>query len=363
MVFASGGREAWNLLSNSEFDLLVTDIRMRDMSGIELLSDVANAYPAMMRMVLSGTAELDLALQTASLAHQCLSKPCDAPTLRAAVERAFALRAMLDDPALKRLISRTKSLPSMPSVYMKLMDAMRSANVSAKEVGEIVAQDIGMTAKLLQLVNSAFFGVSRKITNPSDAVVYLGLDTVRSLALTVSAFSQFDARACPAFSIDALSEHSSAVGSLARRIARGLSLPKTGADDAFVGGLLHDIGKLVLACNCPNQYQEAYPEEHCALPLARERELAVFGTTHAEVGGYLLRLWGLPDSVVEIVARHHSVGIASEEASLTIVAVTVADALLTLGPDGLNRDWLAKMGLSKHVPQWEEMHRELQPVQ
>ena len=354
MVFVSSAAEALQQLSQSQFDVLVTDVRMPQMSGIELLSEVVERHPQVVRMVLSGMADKEVTLPSVMLAHQYLDKPCDATTLRAAVERVFQLRVILDNPALKQLISRVHSLPSVPAVYTRLMDALQSDEVAPKEIGSIISQDMAMTAKILQLVNSAFFGPRRPITNPTEAVVYLGADTVKALALTVSVFSQFDGKQVPGFSIEHLRDHGLAVGSLARQIAATLRLSKAELDDAFLGGLLHELGKLVLAANYPKEYGEALRKAHDEQIPEQDAEMQTFGTTYADVGAYLLWLWGLPDPVTEIVARHNQP--TPDAAAGPIVAVHVADALSDKQTKkNVNLDCLMKMGLIDQLPSWKQL--------
>jgi putative nucleotidyltransferase with HDIG domain len=360
MVFVSSGREALQQLEASEFDVLMTDIRMPEMTGIELLAEVANRHPGVVRMVLSGTADQDMTLRSVTLAHQYLMKPCDAKTVRAKVEHALNFHPTLENPALMQVISRLHSLPSIPAVYMKLMEALQSPAVSIAEVGQIISQDLGMTARVLQLVNSAFFGISRHITTPAEAAVYLGIDTVKALALNVAVFSKFNSMASPFFSIDRLQEHSSEVGLLARNIAKSLGQSKAAIEDALVAGMLHDIGKLVLACNYPEQYQEVQL-------LAREKsipvweaERAIFGTAHGEVGAYLLWLWGIPGAITEIVARHHRVQVESTLTATPLLAVQLADGLSNTGSDQhLDPQRLAALGLPDHLADGKSMREEV----
>ncbi len=354
MVFVSSGAEALQQLSQSHFDVLITDMRMPGMNGIELLSQVVDRFPQVVRMVLSGTADTEITLSSVTLAHQYLSKPCDAKTLRATVERALNLRVMLNDPGLKQLVSRTHSLPSIPSVYTRLMKAVQDPEVTPKEIGQIISQDLAMSAKVLQLVNSAFFGTQRRITNPTDAVIYLGTETVRALALTVSVFSQFDTQRVPRFSLQTLRDHSLSVAMLARRIAESLHLPKASVEDAFLGGLLHELGKLVLACNYPQQYEEVLQRVQQTGISVKQAELEVFGTTHAEVGAYLLWLWGLPDGVTEIVAGYDHPGV--DQAQSPLVAVHVANALIDdESGKGLDLECLRSMGLLDQLPEWKQL--------
>ena len=359
MKFVSSGAEALQCLSESPFDVLVTDVRMPGMSGIELLEEVVKRHPQVIRMVLSGTADVEMTLQSVSLAHQYLVKPCDARTLRTAVQHAFCLRLLLYNPGLRGLISRIQYLPSIPTVYVELVQSLQSGDASASAIGKIVERDMGMTAKILQLVNSAFFGTSREITNPVDAVIYLGIETVRALVFTASAFSQFKLQGPSHFSIQDLQEHSLAVGTLARRIARSMHLPPTAVDHAFVGGLLHDIGKLVLVCNYPEQYQEAVRRAGEGRLPFNEMEHTIFGTSHAEIGAYLLWLWGLPDSLTEILALHHSPS-SESDVPLAVAAVHFANALVNgASEQDMDLDCLRTMGLESALPDWRRLHEEM----
>jgi len=355
MEFVGSGHEALKRLGETEFDVLVTDVRMPEMSGIELLAEVVERHPQVIRMVLSGTVDQDLTLRSAALAHQYLVKPCDAQALREKVDRAFSLRVMLDDPGLKQAISRLHSIPSIPAIYSRLVQALNAPEVSARDIGDIVEQDVGLTAKVLQLANSAFLGISRRITKPSDAVIYLGVDTVRALSLTASVFSGFSSRKLPGFAFEQLQDHSLKVAVMAREIAKGLGWTRSAIDDAFVGGLLHDAGKFVLAHNCSEPYGEALAIAKREAKPIREAELAVFGTTHAEVGGYLLWLWGLSDGITEAAALHHRLPTDPRVPPGPVAAVHVADALVNgRVQEDLDREYLSRTGLIGHLPGWQE---------
>ena len=361
MAFVRSGHEALELLDQSDFDVVVTDLRMPEMSGVELLANVASRHPQVVRMVLSGTVDQEVALRSATLAHQYLVKPCDAATLRATVARAFSLRVMLDDAALKKLISSMHHLPSVPTVYVRLMEVLRNLDVSPKEIADVVGQDISMTTKVLQMVNSALFGVQRQITDPTQAVIYLGPEMVRQLVLVASAFSAFQPRGIRHFSIERLQRHSLAVASLARRIARSLELSTAAVDYALVGGLLHDVGKLLLACNYPERYDEAIGHARERAILDRMAEVQAFGTTHAEVGAYLLWLWALPDPITEVVLRHHESPADPAAVARPAVAVYVADALVNGGLEPDAAACLTAVGLSDKLTGWKQLSEETVP--
>ena len=358
MVFAASGQKALEQLDISNFDVVITDVRMPEMNGIELLAEVRERHPQVVRMVLSGAADQELTISSATVAHQYLAKPCDPTKLRETVERALNLRVMLDDPALKEVVSRIHSLPSIPMVYRQLMEAVQSPDTSPKEIGRIVARDVAMTAKVLQLVNSAFFGTTRRITNPTDAVIYLGTSTIRALALTVSVFSQFDTRRAPSFSLEALCNHSFAVATFARQIATSMGLSAAEVEDAFLGGLLHELGKLVLACHYPEQFEAAFAHARQQEVPLEQGELAVFGTTDAHIGAYLLWLWGMPDDITGIVAQYSYPGRAIPRSP--VVAVHVANALLgDHAEDSLDTQCLSELGLIDRVSEWKHLRADL----
>ncbi len=356
MVFARSGAEALERLAESHFDVLITDVRMPQMSGIQLLSQVLNQYPQVVRIVLSGEADREITLASATLAHQYLAKPCSAQTVRETVDRALNLRFMCDNPTLAQLISRMHTLPSLPSVYTELITAVQSPDTSAADLGQIVGRDVAMTAKVLQLVNSSLFSVQRRITTPAEAVIYLGFETIQALALTVSVFSQFDGTRLPHFSLERLRDHSMAVGALARTIARSLNLSKAQGEDVFLAGLLHEIGRLILACNCSEAYETVV--QHSAgksIPI-QQAEFDVFGTTHAEIGAYLLWLWGLPDGVIDVVAYYDRPRLAGKQ--ISIAPVHVANALIEESEQSLDQEWLDEIGVRGHLAEWKRAYQE-----
>ncbi len=328
MTFAGSGREALEVLAREPHDVVVTDMRMPGMDGAELLSEVRRLYPDMVRIVLTGHCERSAALRSVETAHQQLSKPCDPDQLRDAVRRACALHELLADGGLRKLVSRLSTLPSLPQVYVEIVEALKSPDTTIEQIGEIIARDVGMTAKVLQLVNSAFFGLRRHVADPTRAVSLLGIDTIKALVLSLHIFNQIDQDCVARFRLDTLWHHSVATGALAKRLATWLEAETELRDHALLAGLLHDAGKLVLAANLASEYQRA-------IELARkdgvpmwQAELRVLNASHAEVGAYLLGLWGLPDVVVEAVAFHHRPAECLVPDLTPLLLVHVADTLI-----------------------------------
>ena len=326
MEFAASAQQALERLDQLEFDVLVTDLRMPQISGIQLLDQVMKRHPEVVRIVLSGAADREVTLPSVMLAHQYLDKPTDPSALRAAVERSSKLRTQLANPQLRQLISQIHSLPSVPALYTALVDAVQPPDAPSREVGRIMQQDVAMTAKILQLVHSSFLGVGRHINSAGEAVLCLGTNTVHELVSTVSVFSPFDSARIPGFSIEDLHDHALEMAALAREIAHLLCLPGPDVDAAYLGGFLHEIGKLVLAASCPEKYQQVLRLVQRESSPVRVAEREIFGASHPEVGGYVLSLWGLPDSLAEIVA--HFDEFEPGGAPSPLLAVQMANRLL-----------------------------------
>jgi len=255
MRFVSSGSEALKIMHRQSFDAIISDMRMPGMDGAQLLTEVMKSHPDAVRIILSGQLDQEMTMKTVRSAHQHLAKPCEPEILKSTLAQAFALRDILLNDNLKKLVSRIESLPSLPSLYLEIMEELQSANTSFQKVGEIIAKDVGMTAKILQMVNSAFFGLYRRISKPQEAVSLLGFETIKSLVLTAKIFSQFDQKKLVEFSLDELWTHSMLTGLFAKTISQTESNMGEGSDDAYLAGLLHDLGKLVLAQNLSDLYR------------------------------------------------------------------------------------------------------------
>lgn len=366
MHFAERGSDALDMLAEEPFDVIMTDIRMPDMDGAQLLSEVKKAYPNMVRIILSGHSEKEMIFKSVRPAHQYLSKPCDANILKSTVSRACALRELLAKESLKSVVSAMDSLPSLPSLYAQIMDELRNENSSMQELGEIISKDLGMATKILQLVNSAFFGIPRHIEKPVHAVNLLGIDTVKALVLSVEVFSEFEQNKLKAFDIESLWNHSIMTGELAMEIAKTEEADKQMINDAYMAGLLHDVGKLILADHFPDEQREIIElvkKEN--IPL-NDSETRVLGAGHAEVGAYLLGLWGMTDPIVEAVAFHHNPQICPIQTFGPLTAVHIADALdspsynsdkqTSVEHSIMDAEYIGRIGLSERIPVWQDTY-------
>ncbi len=261
-------------------------------------------------------------------------------------------------PALRSLVNVTTNLPSLPDVYAQLVDELRKPDASIDRVSDLISKDVSMTTKMLQFVNSSFFGLSRRIETPLQAAGLLGLSLVRSLVLSAGVFSQYEHKSLPGFSLEGLMNHSLAVGSLAKAIAKDLDLDKDAASDALLAGMLHDVGQLILATGMPDEFARAVQlVEQDGMTLA-EAEQQVFGTTHANVGAYLLQLWNFPGAVVEAVAFHQQPGTLIGTEIDTTLLLHVANALASeqcIDRPTLDAEYVAAMGVQQKLSRWEDL--------
>ena len=324
MAFANSGREALELHHDQPFDVVVSDIRMPGMDGVELLERIKQSHPHTIRIALSGHSGQQELLRAAGTVHRYLTKPCQPDELEATIERTTALRKVLHDPDLTALVSSLGKLPSLPAIYQQLTRELHSPNCSAARVGGIIKSDLAMATKVLQLVNSPWFGLPNKQADPIQATVILGTETVRALVLQAHLFQGAKGRRPGGLDLEHLLEHSMAVAMAARRISAMTGRPKVEQDITFLAGLLHDVGRLVLAQGRASRHRQMI-RELGDLPTARQ-ERSEFGGSHAEVGAYLLGLWGLPQEAVEALAWHHQPSSCPYRVCCAATAVHLADA-------------------------------------
>lgn len=358
MVFVRGGAAALAELEKAPFDVVVSDMRMPDMDGAALLGQVRNEFPGTARIVLSGHAEHEAVVRALPVMHQFLNKPCSTEALRGVIQRTCALQELLHAETIRGIVGKLDRLPSPPGIYMQLTQALADPKVNSDRISAIVEADPAMSAKLLQLVNSAYFGLAQRATSIHQAVTYLGIEVLKALALSTHVFSTVEGSTAHGRLLDQFQKASLATATVAKQLVRD----RKKADDAFTAGIVHDIGRLVIAVSLPERFREI--EESVRVtgkPLpAVEREL--LGADHAEIGAYLLGVWGVPFSITETVAFHHAPSAVANGDVEVLAAVHIAGALV----DGARVDnaaelpaelfdvpFLERTGLVAELPRWQ----------
>lgn len=303
ITFASSAEQAFSELSRQPYDVVVSDLRMSGVDGAALLTRVRDLYPRTVRIVLSGHSDEELALKMVRVAHQFLAKPCAAETLHRIIARTEQLTAVLGDRKLQSIVGHVGTLPAAAPLHRELTRLLDRADATAADVAQVIKQDPAMTSKLLQIAGSAFFNTSASVADVETGIMRLGFRTLRNLALGAGAFEAAAPRSqALVTSVDALQRRSLAIAQTAASMAK---LPED-ASVAYMAGLLCDVGQLVLASTAPERLYVTQAEALQAGIPAHVAEQATWGATHAEIGAYLLGLWGLPFQIVEAVANHHA---------------------------------------------------------
>jgi HD-like signal output (HDOD) protein len=368
MAFAESGAAALALLGAKPFDVIVTDMRMPEMDGATLLMHVRDRFPAMIRIVLSGYFDMDAAVRAVPVAHQFLVKPCEPAALQQAIERSSSSRSALREETVRRVAGAVGELPSLPRSCAELVQALEKPDASLTEIATVVGQDVGMTAKVLQLVNSAFFGLRQEIADVRVAVSRLGMDVLKQLVLSVEVFRSFQPpKDLDGFSLAAFERHSLDVANITWRLPLAKSVTSKGTLAAF----LHDVGKLVLATRLPGPFAEALGKARADQRPLHLVEEEIIGASHAETGAYLLSLWGLPSAIVAPICLHHRPSgdeVAGEGLGM-VAAVHIANALAheqapELGAADpvngrLDLEYLAALGVTGEVAAWRRMAKEV----
>ena len=361
MQFATSGADALELLEDDLVDVVVAAEQMSELDGFGLFEAIRESRPGVVRLMLCSTSGQAAPCFSGRNAHRYLEKDGDVGELELAVTQCTYIRSLLANESLREVVVGLTDLPTLPSLYTEIVKISQDETKTLRDAGAAVAKDVGMTAKILQLVNSALFGIPRQISSVEDAVGFLGIDTLKSLVLSVRLFSSMGAVKLRGRSLEKLAEHNLRTGIFAQQIAMQQGASKEVVDHAFLAGSLHDAGILILASEFAQRYAKAElfaEREGVHVTELEERE---FGTSHASLGAYLLSLWGFPDEILEAVLLHHDPASYPGLEFTALTAVHVANAidqqLSGRGdePERLDRDYLRALGLEDEIDGWVEL--------
>lgn len=372
--FAAGGGQALELLRSWPCDVVVSDMRMPGIDGSQLLHEVMQRHGSTVRIILSGQCDRQSVLKAVGLAHQFLTKPCDAETLKTTVSRACGLRDQLAEDHLRRTVSCVRALPSLPEIYWALDEELSRANPSPSAVARLVDADVALTARLLQLVSSSFFGTPRGVSSAAEAAELLGMETLRELWRHTGVFRPAAPGSPEERLLRMVVEHSGAVAKAAQAIAQAETGNPALAAEAFLAGWVHDVGVLVNLDACAEDYAEMVGCAWATRTGLAAAEKSRFGSSRAEVGAYLLGLWGLGDPIVRAAGLHLAPQAPPNAAPERtprpasgggcgfepLAAVHVAHSLVTQAqpccdlPSQIAEEYLQQIGCAERLPQWRE---------
>jgi len=364
LIFAEGGAAAIKILQQHAVDVVVSDMRMPIMDGAQLLEEARHLCPSAARVILSGYANDEVILRTVGPAHQYLAKPCDSAALIKTITSAMDLRTLLASSDLRMLVSGLESLPSPPIIFSRLISKLKDKGVTTHAIAEIINEDVALTAQILKITNSAFFGLPTQITSVEHALHFLGFETINALVAMAGFGGKFHGDAAAMASLNAIRQRSLAIGTLAKKIAKIEGLSPTMVDHAYCAGVLCHVGNLLLIDRWPEKYTKVL-----AIHLRKgvditkvERE--TFGSSHAELGAYLLGLWGFSDEIVEAIAYHHVPSQCTRQQVGVLTVVHVAQALIDEETDRvgaqsiphspLDMQYLCDLGLEQRPSVWKD---------
>lgn len=364
MSFALSGEDALEEMEAAHFDIIVTDMRMPGMDGAELLEIVRERHPHTVRIILSGYSEEDGVLRTIGPAHRYLAKPCPPEILVDVITEGFKLREFISNDTILEMVNGLGSLPSPAAIVFELQKELDSPKGSKRSVADIISHDIALTTQVMRLTNSAFFSLPTQATTPLQAVTILGFDTIRSVLLISGIFSEFDVPRSFQVKFERLSMNSLAIGKVAKALSDAEGCDTKMANDAQCAGTLSHLGSLVLMALRPDEFLEAAETcEHDKTTIYEvERKLTDVG--HAELGAYLLGLWGFADSIVAAVAYHHAPGQCNADHITPLTFVHAAQYLCKPHrlrntpkplPFALDEEYLARVGVIDKLPKWDEI--------
>jgi len=363
LFYTESGFKALEFLAHTPCDVVVMDLRLPDLSGAQLASEVMKQYPCVHRVILADLGDMQSLLRCVGGAHQFLAKPCEAGRLKIILERAFQSDVWLPNQTVRQIIGRIPKLPSPADLYAAVVEELDSASPSPEKVCGLIASDPVMAAKVLQLANSAAYGQPLDEADPVRAARDIGMANTRAVILLSHSFSNFRELEARGYSVESLWKHSQKVSRWARWIAVAEGAGEEIVQQSATAGLLHDIGKLALGVNLPQQFERVLELIQNQDRSASDAEREVFGATHGEVGGCLLATWGLPMPVVEAVALHHHPARFFSDVFNPLTAVHVANAFQDVaGVDQIVRcvdnDYLGAVGVRGKLRDWWQLCHE-----
>lgn len=344
-------------LANSPVDAVVVVVTPL-FDGLEFLRELRDQRSDVIRIALGDGLD-EAQVRSLKVAHRVLPADCDPEALIESLGRTLTMRELVQQPALRELLGRVGHLPAAPRVYAELSRRLEDPNASVEQLGRLVAEDPALTIQVLRIANSAYFGRDLGVTNVELAAARLGTRLLRGIVLAAEVFERLPVPAS-ALSVEELQQHSSLVA----RIASSLEPRAAWKDDAFTAGILHDVGKLVVASRLPDLWREIETTANASARPAHEVELELLGVDHGTLGACLLGMWGLPNGVVEAVHRHHRVSLAGDLTLDPALAVALADRLAhDLGRAGRRPATAADPGVISDAdprwPWWREMAEQL----
>lgn len=281
------GEQALKLASQENIDVIITETKLGDTTGYDLLHEVQKAHENIIRFTLTADFESEIILESARVNHRFIAKPVTPAQLIANIEGSLELRDLLAQKPLLVMANNIKSIPALPAVYNEMMQELASSHSSLLRVGDIIESDTGLTITVLKIVNSAFYGLNQRVESVGQAVALLGVHLIKNITLTAKVFSKFEGSQISLKRLTELNEQAMMTGALANQFARYAKLSKGIVNHCHLTGMLCNVGELIATTKL-----EGDDAEHMQI-------------TSSLIGAYVLRSWTMPDAIIEAIALQH----------------------------------------------------------
>ncbi len=301
---AASGNEALEILTVEKIDMVITDMRMPEMNGYQLLQKVKELHPSSLRIILSGYAEKNTILEALqkNIAKLYILKPWENDKLIRLVDQLFETENILRDSNLLGLINNVDDLPTLKNSYFHIMDLIDN-DADITKISGAIERDHSITTKILHIINSAFYEV--KTGSVQQAIAYLGLATIRNILLATAIVDSFNMRDRYGTRLEILWRHAFICSKIVNVIYEKLLVRKL-SEHEVSAGLLHNIGIVLLLTLYPEKYIEIFHRAEQEQQSLLQMEQKFLNVTHQQTGGYLLRWWGLPQPIIEAALYHHT---------------------------------------------------------
>ncbi len=357
--FANTSAKGLELAASETPDIIVAALALEQGQGLKILSQAVDAAPLAHAFIVA--AESDRPQLAAAFEGGCryLPRPCPVDRLLLEFQRCLTLDSWLDNPTVKEIVASRSEFESLPSHHHKIVTELNSPHCSIPDVADAIANDLALSAKILETVNSSFYGFNQSTSDIKQAISILGLSTVRNIVLAAHIFTQVGQESEHQLLVKEIWHHSIAVAGAARRISLHETSDSKAAEEAYSAGLLHDIGKIVLLGVVPDEYMEAQRLSREEAHSPWQAEYKIIGCDHAEVGAYLLARWGLPLPLSEAAALHHRPANSCHASFTTLAAVHAANAIVRKRRNPKHADaapftnFLVEIGKDSQWEEWE----------
>lgn len=298
--------EAFSIIEQNEISIVICDLNIPTINGVDFLEVLKSDFPSIVRIVLfDHENQIELLLKSVVSAHKFISKPIDSEKFYKVITQTLLLNSFLIDTNVLNILNQIESFPSLPQTYIEIEEELNKENFAIKNISDIVHKDMAIATRILQVVNSPLFGLAKNITDIQQAISLLGITMLKSLILYTQIFRSFEGNMRVENIQKEIWEHSLKVANTSKLLVANFG-NRNEIETAFISGLLHDVGKIIIINNEKFIFDilELMKSENIEY---NEAEYKILGTSHAEIGAYLLSLWGLPNIIVDSVKNHHKI--------------------------------------------------------